>query len=77
MSHKRFIVTVNPGADLKTVAADLKTHGFTVDNILQEVGVISASTDADDLASVQSLQGVLAVEEDQEVQLPPPEAPLQ
>ena len=77
MSNKRFIVTVDPDADPESVAVNLTTQGFKVDNIMREIGVISASTDADDLSSVRKVQGVSAVEEDRDFQLPTPDSPVQ
>ena len=77
MSHKRFLVTVDPDSDPEAVAADLMSHGFQVDNVMKEIGIISATTDANDVSSVRSLQGVSAIEEDQEVKIPPPDSPVQ
>jgi len=63
-------------AKLKSVAQSLRGHGATVKSILDAIGVIRASVDADKLPALQRLPGCV-VELDQSVQLPPPDADVQ
>jgi hypothetical protein len=60
------------------VTAALREAGLRVDQALASTGVITGSVD--DAAAMQSLsavEGVAAVESSQEIQIPPPDAPIQ
>lgn len=75
MAHK-FTITMKPDANPDDVAAELQSQGFTVEEIMREINVISVSGE-NDATSVQSMRGVAAVEESADFQIPPPDAPIQ
>jgi hypothetical protein len=74
MSRKQYIITLNPDADPDRVAAELKGCGMEVENVMREIGVISATGEA---GKVHGLEGIAAVEESGGYQIPPPDSPIQ
>jgi hypothetical protein len=77
MDRKHYMITVDEDSDPDTVAAQLKSHGLDVDNVMKEIRVISASTNNSDVSSVRDLRGVAAVEESGGFQIAPPDSPIQ
>ena len=73
------IVTVDDAhlTDPGAVAATLRERGLQVDQVLEEIGVITGQLPAGRPLTVLRVDGVAAVEEARRVQLPPPDAPVQ
>ena len=69
------IVTVSGEAE--GVAEQLRAAGMTVEQVLGAVGIITGSVDAERRASLAAVPGVIAVELEQRIQLPPPDAEIQ
>jgi hypothetical protein len=59
------------------VAAELRSKGMQVEQVLGEIGVISGSVPDDRRQALETVSGVLAVEEAKRFQLPPPESDIQ
>lgn len=60
------------------MAAALQDAGLRLGAVLPETGVITGSVeDADAIASLEAVEGVAAVEQAQEFQLPPPDSDVQ
>ena len=59
------------------VAASLRELGLLVEQVLDEVGVITGQLPAGRPLAVLQVDGVTAVEPAGRVQLPPPDAPVQ
>ena len=59
------------------VAAELRSKGMQVDQVLSEVGVISGSVPDDRRQALETVSGVEAVEEASKFQIPPPESDIQ
>jgi hypothetical protein len=72
---KRITVTVS--GDPNAVAEQLRAAGMNVEQILSEVGIITGSAAADQLAALANVPGVVSVEAEQGFQLPPPDAEIQ
>lgn len=61
---------------LPALAEQLKSHGFAIRQILDQINCI-IGTGTDDVAQqVRRLPGVADVSPDADMQLPPPESPL-
>ncbi len=73
------IITVDDAhlADLGAVAASLRERGLQVEQVLQEIGVITGRLSAGRPLAVLRVDGVTGVEPARRVQLPPPDAPVQ
>ena len=69
------IVTVSGEAE--PVAEQLRAAGMTVEQVLGAVGIITGSIDAERRASLAAVPGVVAVELERHIQLPPPDAEIQ
>jgi hypothetical protein len=72
-------VTVDDGHldRIEEVAAHLRSSGMQVDQVLNEIGVISGSVPDDRRQLLKTVTGVQSVEDAATVQLPPPESPVQ
>jgi uncharacterized membrane-anchored protein len=62
---------------VEEVAAHLRSSGMQVDQVLNEIGVISGSVPDDRRQLLKTVTGVQSVEDTTTVQLPPPESPVQ
>lgn len=62
---------------IEEVAAHLRSSGMHVDQVLNDVGVISGSVPDDRRKHLQAVTGVQSVEDTATVQLPPPESSVQ
>lgn len=78
MKKVRINVTVPDAtpSQLKSVKASLVRQGVEVDSVLDAIGVITGKVAKSRLSSLDAGTGA-TVERDQNVQLPPPDAPLQ
>ena len=63
--------------DLEGVAEKLRAEGLEVDQVLGDIGIITGSVPSDKRESVGGVEGVAAVEDEIDFQLPPPEAGIQ
>jgi hypothetical protein len=59
------------------VAARLREAGMRVGRSLATIGTITGSVPASKLSAIRVTEGVAAVEPQREVQLPPPDSPVQ
>jgi hypothetical protein len=73
------IITLHDDAlsDLDAMRARLQAAGASAVQINKITGTASAQIGADRLEHVRAVPGVLAVEPSGDVQIPPPESPIQ
>jgi hypothetical protein len=72
----KILVSVEPSQAVG-VANALRRAGVTVDEVLEEIGVISATCAESSIAAVSAVPGVLKVERQRTIKLPPPNSPIQ
>jgi hypothetical protein len=72
--QQRWIVTVDPQENPETVAERLRAQGFEVEQILAEVGSITGFVPKHKVPELRPVPGVVAIEPDVEIQLPPPDS---
>ena len=72
---ENIVVTVS--GNIERVAERLRAAGMSVRQVLGEVGIIAGSVDAGRRASLAAVPGVLSVEIERNVQIPPPDAEIQ
>jgi len=70
-------VTLADDADVGAVVDRLQRAGLAVDQVLDAIGVVTGSVAHDKRAALKGLDGVLAVEDDNTFQLPPPDSEVQ
>lgn len=77
--RRNVIVTVADShlAAVGELAGLLRDAGMDVDVVLPAIGIVTGSVDADKLAAIAAVPGVAAVEEQRDVQLPPPDEDVQ
>ena len=74
---KRWIVTTTGKGSLEDVKKKLTKSGFTVDKVLDEIGIITGTTKDDDVDRFRSVDGVADISPDEDVDIGPPDAPIQ
>lgn len=74
---KRWIVTTTGKGSLEEVKKKLTKSGFTVDKVLDEIGIITGTTKDDDVERFRSVDGVADISSDEDVNIGPPDAPIQ
>ena len=74
---KKWIVTTSGKGSLSEVKKKLTESGFTVDKVLEEIGVITGTSSDDDVEKVRKVSGVTDVSPDEKVDIGPPDAPIQ
>lgn len=72
----KVLVSVAPSQALE-VANALGRAGATVDEVLEEIGVISATCSESAMAAIAAVPGVLKVDRQRTVKVPPPSSPVQ
>ncbi len=72
----KILVSVEP-SQASGVANALRRAGATVEEVLEDIGTISATCGEAAVAGLSSVPGVLSVERQREVKLPPPGSPIQ
>ncbi len=75
---RNIVVTVDDASlpRISEIAKQLRSRGLKVDSVLEATGLITGSTTEDD-ARLQTIPGVVSVEESPEFHLPPPDSPIQ
>lgn len=72
---KGWIITTSGDRPAKDVAKDLKAKGFTVDQVLDEIGSITGTADDAVAAKARSVRGVADVSPDHPIDIGPPDSP--
>ena len=73
--HKSWIVTTSGDRPVKDVAKDLKAAGFSVEQVLDEIGAITGSADDRVAEKARSVKGVTDVSPDTAIDIGPPGSP--
>jgi hypothetical protein len=74
---KRWIVTTDGKGSLEDVKKNLTKSGFSVDKVLDEIGIITGTSKDDDVERFRKVDGVADVSPDEDVDIGPPDAPIQ
>ena len=64
-------------AEMPRVVRRLEQEGLEVGSALREIGTVSGSAAAEDIAALRAVDGVASVEAERDIALPPPDAPIQ
>lgn len=73
---KGWIVTTSGERPAKDVAKDLKEKGFTVDQVLDEIGAITGAADESVVSKLRAIRGVADVSPEGDIDIGPPDAPV-
>jgi hypothetical protein len=69
-----WIITTSGDRPIHDIAKDLTTAGFTLREILEEVGCITGSADEKVIQRLRKISGVTDISPDLEITLGPPDA---
>lgn len=76
-AKKKLIVTTSGDRPLEEIKKELAEKGFTVGQVLKEIGIITGTGTDDAAKKLRAVKGVTDVSEDQPVNIGPPDAPVQ
>lgn len=74
--RKKWIVTMSGDRPISEIKKDLVKTGFTVDQVLDEIGSIIGSADNDAAERIRAIRGVSDVSPDTPINIGPPDAPV-
>ena len=74
---KKWIVTTSGKSSLSDVKKRLTESGFAVDQVLDEIGVITGTSSDDNVERLRKVAGVADVSPDEQVDIGPPDSPIQ
>jgi hypothetical protein len=69
---KRWVITLSTDRPLSEVSRELTQTGFTVEQVLDQIGCITGSGSDDVARKLRKIPGVADVSPDVDIQLPPP-----
>ena len=75
-TSKRWIITTSAGHSLPDIAQQLKTAGFSVEQVLTAIGCITGVGPESAAERARAIPGVADVSPDAPVSLGPPDAPI-
>lgn len=73
---KKWVVTTSGDRSLSDVKKELTEAGFAIDQVLDEIGVITGSAGDDDAERLRSVPGVTDVSPDSPIDIGPPDEPV-
>jgi hypothetical protein len=62
---------------LGAVAEELRSAGLKVNQVMDDLGVVTGSIDSAEMERLSAVDGVASVERAREVGIPPPDSPVQ
>ena len=74
--QKRWVVTTSGKKPLSDVRKNLAESGFTVDQVLGEVGLITGAAEDDVAERVRKIPGVVDVSPEERIDIGPPDAAI-
>jgi hypothetical protein len=73
--QKKWVVTLSGRRPLAELRADLEAAGFKIEQALEEIGVITGTAEREAVSKLRQVDGVESVEQDQEIDIGPPDGP--
>jgi len=73
---KGWIVTTSGDRPVSDIAENVKETGFTVGEVLDQIGVITGSGSDDVVEKLRAIPGIADVSPEGEVNIGPPDAPV-
>ena len=73
---KKWVITLNTDRPVGEVSKELTEKGFTVDQVLDQIGCITGSGSDETAQKLRKVSGVADVSTEPDIQLPPSDAPV-
>lgn len=77
MPKVRILISVSDCADFKVVLDELMGNGLKVRRVQHILRIIEGSIESSNLETLKKVNGIMALEEQRDFQLPPPDSALQ
>ena len=73
--QKKWVVTLAGHRPLAKIRSELEAAGFRVEEALEAIGVITGTADEKVIGKLRHVEDVVSVEQDQEIDIGPPDGP--
>ena len=73
---KRWNITTSGNRSLKDIQKEVKGEGFSVDQVHEEIGIITGSASDDVAKKLKSIKGVTDVSPEEGIDIGPPDSPV-
>jgi hypothetical protein len=74
--NKKWIVTTSGKRPIDEVVRDLKSAGFSVDQVLTEIGCVTGSADNDAVQKIRSIPGIQDISPESGIDIGPPDSDI-
>ena len=73
--QKKLVVTLSGRRSLAAIRSELEAAGFKIEQTLDSIGVLTGTADQDAISKLREVDGVESVEQEQEIDIGPPDGP--
>lgn len=73
--RQHWVVTLSGRRPLAAVREDLKAAGFSIEEAMEAIGVVTGTCDASSVSRIRQIDGVEDVSPDRQVDIGPPDSP--
>lgn len=73
--RKKLVVTLSGRRSLAAIRSELEAAGFKIEQTLDSIGVLTGTADRDAISKLREVDGVESVEQEQEIDIGPPDGP--
>lgn len=75
-SSKRWVVTTSNTNDLKKITKELAHSGFSIDQVLTEIGCVTGTASDEVAKKIRTIRGVTDVSPESNIDIGPPDADI-
>ena len=72
---KQWVVTTSDDRPINDVASDMKAAGFAIDQVIEQIGIVTGSATYSVAEAMRAIPGIADVSPDQPVDIGPPDSP--
>lgn len=73
--QKKLVVTLSGRRSLAAILPELEAAGFKIEQTLESIGVLTGTGDQEAIKKLREVDGVDSVEQEQEIDIGPPDGP--
>ena len=71
----KLVVTLTGRRSLAAICSELEAAGFKIEQTLDSIGVLTGTADQQAIGKLRDVDGVESVEQEQEIDIGPPDGP--
>ena len=73
--QKKLVVTLSGRRPFAAIRPELQAAGFNIEQTLEAIGVLTGTADQETIKKLREVDGVESVEQEQEIDIGPPDGP--